>query len=52
LIGRAFSSSYVPPQGSEKGEVFLKLLRELFARYNVDGKVNFKYETEIYLGEV
>ena len=52
LIGRAFSSSYVPPQGSDKGEIFLKLLKELFARYNVDGNVSFKYETEIYLGEV
>ena len=37
LIGRAFSSSYVPPQGSEKGEIFLKLLKELFARYNHNG---------------
>lgn len=52
LIGRAFSSSYVPPQGSDEGEVFLKLLRELFAKYNENGKINFHYQTEIYLGEV
>ena len=52
LIGRAFSSSYVPPQGSDKGEVFLKLLRELFAKYNENGKIRFHYQTEIYLGEV
>lgn len=52
LIGRAYSSSYVPPQGTEKGEVFLKLLKELFARYNKNGHISFKYETEIYLGEV
>lgn len=52
LIGRAYSSSYVPPQGTEKGELFLKLLKELFACYNQNGQITFKYETEIYLGEV
>jgi len=52
LIGRAYSSSYVPPEGTDKGEVFLKLLKELFARYNKDGRISFKYETEIYLGDV
>jgi SAM-dependent methyltransferase len=52
LTGRAFSSSYVPPQGTEKGEIFLELLKELFARYNQSGKVSFHYQTEIYLGEV
>ena len=40
LIGRAFSSSYVPPQSSDKGKVFLKLLKELFTRYNDNGKVS------------
>ncbi|MHB8208186.1 class I SAM-dependent methyltransferase [Mucilaginibacter sp.] len=52
LIGRAFSSSYVPPQGTEEGDVFLKLLQGLFAKYNVNGKISFYYQTEIYLGEV
>ena len=52
LIGRAFSSSYVPPEGTEEGEKFLKLLKELFAKYNDNGKVSFHYQTEIYLGEV
>jgi ubiquinone/menaquinone biosynthesis C-methylase UbiE len=52
LIGRSFSSSYVPPQGSDKGNVFLKLLKELFDKYNEDGKITFHYQTEIYLGEV
>lgn len=52
LIGRAFSSSYVPPQGSDKGEQFLKLLKGLFNRYNNYGKISFHYQTEIYLGEV
>ena len=52
LIGRAFSSSYVPPQGSEAGEKFLVFLKELFAKYNANGKVSFKYQTEVYLGEI
>lgn len=52
LIGRAFSSSYVPPQGTEEGAKFLKLLKDLFTKCNVDGKVTFHYQTEIYLGEV
>jgi len=52
LIGRAFSSSYVPPQDSDEGRAFLKLLKEVFNKYNVDGHVTFHYQTEIYLGEV
>ena len=52
LIGRAFSSSYVPPQDTKEGEKFLRLLKELFAKYNDNGKVSFHYQTEIYLGEV
>ena len=52
LIGRAFSSSYVPPQDSDEGQAFLKLLKEVFNKYNQDGKVTFHYQTEIYLGEV
>ena len=52
LIGRAFSSSYVPPQDSDEGKAFLRLLKEVFNKYNHNGKVTFHYQTEIYLGEV
>jgi len=52
LIGRAYSSSYVPKENTAEGEKFLVLLKEIFNKYNVDGKVSFVYETEIYLGEV
>jgi len=52
LIGRAFSSSYVPAEGTEAAERFLPLLKDIFNKYNVDGKVSFQYQTEIYLGEV
>ena len=52
LIGRAYSSSYVPKENTAEGEKFLVLLKEIFNKYNVDGKVSFVYETEIYLGGV
>ncbi|HEY2582133.1 MAG TPA: class I SAM-dependent methyltransferase, partial [Mucilaginibacter sp.] len=52
LMGRAFSSSYVPPEGTEEGENFRQLLKDIFEKYSKDGKVNFHYQTEIYLGKV
>jgi ubiquinone/menaquinone biosynthesis C-methylase UbiE len=52
LFGRAFSSSYVPSEGSEEGEKFRTLLENIFDRYNQNGLVSFHYQTEIYLGEV
>jgi SAM-dependent methyltransferase len=50
--GRAFSSSYVPQEGTEEGEKFRELLKDMFAKYNKNGKVSFYYQTEIYLGKV
>ncbi|WP_428329846.1 class I SAM-dependent methyltransferase [Mucilaginibacter sp.] len=52
LMGRAFSSSYVPAQNSESGKNFRTLLKAIFDKYNTDGKVSFHYETEIYFGKV
>jgi ubiquinone/menaquinone biosynthesis C-methylase UbiE len=52
LMGRAFSSSYVPPQNSEEGKKFRDLLQDIFTKYNVSGKVSFQYQTEIYIGQV
>jgi len=52
LAGRAFSSSYVPAQDTPEGMEFMKQLKEIFNSYQVDGKVNVRYETEVYLGEV
>jgi ubiquinone/menaquinone biosynthesis C-methylase UbiE len=52
LAGRAFSSSYVPPQDTEAGIEFDGLLRNLFDKHQVNNKVIVKYETEIYLGKV
>ncbi len=51
VIGRAFSSSYVPAEGTEDGDEFLVKLRDIFDRYNNAGIVRFQYETEIYSGK-
>jgi len=52
FLGRAYSSSYVPAEGTEEGEKFRGLLKEIFAKYSINGKVNFHYQTEVYLGKV
>lgn len=52
LLGRAFSSSYIPPKDTEAGQAFLADLQQLFQQYQVDGTVDFVYQTEIYLGKV
>jgi SAM-dependent methyltransferase len=52
LRGRAFSSSYVPPEDTEEGQLFLSALHDIFDQYRVKGKVKFTYQTEVYLGEV
>jgi SAM-dependent methyltransferase len=52
LIGRAFSSSYVPAEGTDAGKQFSLLLKQLFEKYNEAGKVKIHYQTEIYSGKV
>jgi ubiquinone/menaquinone biosynthesis C-methylase UbiE len=52
LIGRAFSSSYVPAPDTPEGQEFLKALQHLFAAHQENGTVTVYYQTEIYLGEV
>lgn len=52
LAGRAFSSSYVPAEDTPEGIAFMARLKEIFDSYQVDGKVNVQYQTEVYLGEI
>jgi hypothetical protein len=52
LMGRAFSSSYVPPEDTAAGQQFKGLLKEVFEQYNKNGQVSFQYQTEVYIGEV
>ncbi|MES2111792.1 MAG: class I SAM-dependent methyltransferase [Bacteroidota bacterium] len=52
LMGRAFSSSYVPAEGSTGGIKFNGMLQDVFAKYNTNGTVTFTYQTEVYIGKV
>jgi len=52
LMGRAFSSSYVPAENATGGKKFRQLLKALFDKYNKNGKVSFHYQTEVYFGGV
>ena len=52
FLGRVYSSSYVPAEGTPEGEKFRKLLLDIFRKYNQNCKVSFYYQTEIYLGRV
>jgi len=52
LAGRAFSSSYVPSEEIEAGQTFKKQLKEVFDLYQQDGVVVFKYDTEVYTGQL
>ena len=48
LLGRAFSASYAPREPAE-AEAFAAALREVFARFQQDGRVVVRYETTVYL---
>ena len=50
LLGRLRSSSYVPAPGERNHEEIMRAARDLFARYEVGGKVRMEYETVMYFG--
>lgn len=52
LAGRAFSSSYVPAKETEAGKAFKMHLEGIFDSYQQNGKVIFRYNTEVYLGKL
>jgi SAM-dependent methyltransferase len=52
LLGRAFSSSYVPPPGDPRHADVAARLGALFERHAVGGRVAFEYETRMYVGRV
>ena len=52
FLGRAFSSSYVPAEGTDAGEKFRETLKTIFRQYNKGGKVSFQYRTEVFLGKL
>jgi SAM-dependent methyltransferase len=52
LRSRLLSSSYVPQEGDEKFGPMVANLREVFDRYNVDGRVTIEYRTQIFYGQM
>ncbi|WHT39313.1 hypothetical protein QNH98_00935 [Myroides sp. mNGS23_01] len=51
LKGRLKSSSYAPKEGDANYEQVMQAITELFAKYQEDGKVIFRYDTLLYIGK-
>lgn len=52
LEGRLLSSSYMPQREDAEYAAMVKDLKELFVRYQVNGKVTIYYDTKVYVGEL
>jgi SAM-dependent methyltransferase len=52
LVGRATSASYLPSVGEPGFDLLEKDLKELFANYEVDGRIVLRYETILFLGQI
>ncbi|MFS8084475.1 MAG: class I SAM-dependent methyltransferase [Acidobacteriota bacterium] len=52
LEGRLLSSSFVPETGHPNYAPMLRDLRDIFDANQVDGKVTFEYQTELYYGQL
>jgi ubiquinone/menaquinone biosynthesis C-methylase UbiE len=51
LEGRLLSSSYIPLEG-EKFNKMISELKQMFEKYNVNGKTGMEYETILYYGRM
>lgn len=52
LTGRTFSSSYMPRSNDPRAPEVTADLNAIFGKYARDGKVHFRYVTELYSGHV
>ncbi|MBN1411607.1 MAG: methyltransferase domain-containing protein [Spirochaetales bacterium] len=52
VTGRFFSSSYTPSKDSPDYEPSLRRLERIFDKHQVNGKIEFKYRTEMFLGKL
>jgi ubiquinone/menaquinone biosynthesis C-methylase UbiE len=52
LKGRVMSASYSPLPGDPLHQELLDSLTQLFNRYQVNGRVTFEYDTEVYAGQL
>ncbi|MHA1841287.1 MAG: class I SAM-dependent methyltransferase [Candidatus Heimdallarchaeota archaeon] len=52
LKGRLFSSSYTPKENEPNYQPLLSALKELFDKYQVNGKVTMEYKTKMHYGKM
>lgn len=52
LKGRSLSTSYIPNIGHPNHEKFFAALKELFEKYQNNGKIEFLYETKLFYGQL
>ncbi|HED37350.1 MAG TPA: class I SAM-dependent methyltransferase [Ignavibacteria bacterium] len=52
LKGRLLSSSYIPLPGFRNYGSMMKELKSIFEKYNSNGFITFKYDTEVYYGSL
>jgi SAM-dependent methyltransferase len=52
LEGRLLSSSYTPQPEDRTYESMLRELQRVFEAHQVDGRVSFEYETQVYFGKL
>lgn len=52
LLGRAYSSSYVPASGTPEREAITNRLTRLFDDCQVDEEIRWDYRTKVYLGQL
>lgn len=50
--GRLLSSSYAPEAGQPNHEPMLAALREIFDRYQEDGRVEIRYDTRVFTAQL
>ena len=52
FLGRAYSSSYVPAEGTPEREVITNRLTQLFRDHETEGSVSMEYEAKLFLGQL
>jgi ubiquinone/menaquinone biosynthesis C-methylase UbiE len=52
LAGRIMSASYCPLPGEDNYLILFKSLKEAFDRYSINDRVDFNYETDVYVGRI
>jgi SAM-dependent methyltransferase len=52
LKGRLLSSSYSPEAGELGHEIILSELKKIFDAYQINGRVDFQYDTNLYYGRL